>query len=196
MARRVNAAPPTETVTPAPWYDPRVHTPDLSRRAAELNRRRLRVMAPLMAAVHVAHIALFHVPAAARASLSADVLRWRAGIVESHAVMLPFILVASWVLWRSKSARLLAAVGPVTAAAYLVHGALCSGFDQIVLATVTPYVGYCLGMAVIVALTPPQAIVAYAIGLATMVTMLSSSSERPARAWPTCRTSSPSTSSA
>ena len=49
------------------------------------------------------------------------------------------------------------------------HGAVCTGLDQIVVTNVTAYVGYCLGIAVIIALTPLTAIIAYAIGCATLV---------------------------
>ncbi|HWE30123.1 MAG TPA: protein kinase, partial [Polyangia bacterium] len=138
----------------------------------ELNRRRLRVLAPLMLLLHAAHVALFHVPAAARSSFTPDVLRWRAGIVAAHASMIPLVVAVSWVAWRGRRQWLVAAIAPVMATAYLVHGALCSGFDQLVIATLTPYIGYCLGVAVIVALTPAQAIGAYAVGAVTMAFMI------------------------
>jgi FtsH-binding integral membrane protein len=140
--------------------------------SAELNRRRLRVLAPLMAALHAAHVAMFYVPAAVRASASADWVRWRTGILSAHAAMLPVVLGVTWLAWRGRSPSVMRAAGPVLATAYLVHGALCSGFDQIVVTTLTPYIGYCLGVAVIMALTPAEAIVAYAIGGATMVAMI------------------------
>jgi len=149
-----------------------VQTADFGVETAELNRRRLRVLAPLMAVLHVAHVMLFHVPVAARATLSADFLRWRHGIVVGHAAMIPLALAVSWVAWRSRNRRLLALLGPAMAVAYLVHGAVCSGFDQIVVGTLTPFVGYCLGVAVIVALTPPQAIGAYLVGMTTMIAMI------------------------
>ena len=139
---------------------------------AELNRRRLRVLAPLMVLLHSAHVALFHVPGAARASLAPDIVRWRSGIVAAHASMLPFAVVVTWIAWRGRRPWLIASLGPLTAAAYLVHGALCSGFDQLVVATLTPYIGYCLGVAVIVAMPPAQAIAVYAVGAATMVAMI------------------------
>ncbi|HEY2748593.1 MAG TPA: protein kinase [Polyangia bacterium] len=148
-----------------------MQTADFGDELAELNRRRLRVLAPLMAVLHVAHVIFFHVPLAKRAALSADVLRWRAGIVEAHAAMIPLALAVTWLTWRRRSS-LPPWVAPVMAAAYIAHGAVCSGFDQIVVASLTPFVGYCLGIAVSVALTPGQAIGAYAIGAATMLTML------------------------
>jgi serine/threonine-protein kinase len=139
---------------------------------AELNRRRLRVLAPLMVLLHSAHVALFQVPAVMRATLPPDVVRWRSGIVMAHATMLPLAVVIAWIAWRGRRPWLIASIGPVAAAAYLVHGALCSGFDQLVLATLTPYIGYCLGVAVIIAMPPGQAILVYLIGAATMVTMI------------------------
>ena len=149
-----------------------MQTADFGDELAELNRRRLRVLAPLMAVLHVAHVMLFYVPVARRPSLSADFLRWHHGIVVAHAAMIPLALALTWLAWGPRRPSLLALAAPVMATAYLVHGALCSGFDQIVITSLTPYVAYCLGVAVIAALTPPQAIVAYVIGAATMAAML------------------------
>jgi energy-converting hydrogenase Eha subunit C len=149
-----------------------VETAELATALTELNRRRLRVMAPLMGVLHAVHVALFHVPAAQRAVASADWLRWRAGIQLSHAVMLPLVVVAVWLAWDRRRSALLRTFGPVIATAYLVHGALCSGFDQIVVATMTPFIGYCLGIAVILVLTPVQAIIGYSLAAATMVGMI------------------------
>ncbi len=149
-----------------------MQTADFGAELAELNRRRLRVLAPLMAVVHIAHVILFYVPEAERATRSTDYLRWRHGIVLAHAVMIPLTLALTWLGWGRKRPALLTLAAPVMGTAYLVHGALCSGFDQIVVATLTPYVAYCLGVAVIAALTPPQTVVAYLIGAATMATMV------------------------
>ena len=60
-------------------------------------------------------------------------------------------------------------LGPVTAAAYLVHAAVVAGIDQIAVTSVTPFIGYALGIAVIVRLTPRAALLTYGIGLIAFV---------------------------
>ncbi|MGZ3428303.1 MAG: protein kinase domain-containing protein [Polyangia bacterium] len=139
---------------------------------AAVNRRRLLVMAPLMTLVHLAHVTLFHVSSPARATLSADVVRWRDGLVVAHGWMIVYCVVVGTIAWRTRRPLLLRLLGPLTATAYLVHGAICTGLDQIVVSNVTAYVGYCIGIAVIIALTPLTSIVAYAIGAAALVTAM------------------------
>src|SRR5689334_21963668 len=121
-----------------------------------------------MICVHVAHVVLFHVPAAARSGLSPDVARWRDALVWAHAVMLPFLLVVGAFVWRGRSERLARLAGPVVGAAYLLHGALCASLDQIVVTNVTAYLGYAMGLAVVLALTPLASSVAYAVGALAM----------------------------
>jgi eukaryotic-like serine/threonine-protein kinase len=149
-----------------------VETAALSVELADVNRRRLRVLAPVMALVHTAHVALFHVSAQARATLPAEVVRWRDGLVVAHSWMIAFCVVGGVLAWRVRSPVVARALGPATAIAYLVHGAVCTGLDQIVVSNVTAYVGYCIAIAVMMALTPLVALVAYAIGAATLVTMM------------------------
>ncbi|MGZ3443026.1 MAG: protein kinase domain-containing protein, partial [Polyangia bacterium] len=139
---------------------------------AAVNRRRLLVMAPLMTLVHLAHVTLFHVSSPARATLSADVVRWRDGLVVAHGWMIVYCVVVGTIAWRTRRPLLLRLLGPLTATAYLVHGAICTGLDQIVVSNVTAYVGYCIGIAVIIALTPLTSIVAYAIGAGALVTAM------------------------
>ncbi|MCU1281951.1 MAG: serine/threonine protein kinase, partial [bacterium] len=126
-------------------------------------------LGPLMGLVHCAHVMLFHIPAAARATLAPDVVRWRDGLVMAHGCMIVYCIVVGTIAWRARGTLILRVLGPLTATAYLVHGAVCTGLDQIVVSNVTAYVGYCLGIAVIIALTPLAAVIAYAIGCATLV---------------------------
>ncbi|MGZ3443174.1 MAG: hypothetical protein ACXVDD_26815 [Polyangia bacterium] len=109
----------------------------LARELGEINRRRLMVLGPLMGLVHCAHVALFHIPQAARASLSADVIRWRDGLVLAHGCMIVYCAVFGTIAWRAQRTAILRVLGPLTATAYLVHGALCTGLDQIVVTNVT-----------------------------------------------------------
>ena len=43
----------------------------------DLHRRRLRLMAPVMLALHLGHIAFFYIPSSLRPTLSPDIIRWR-----------------------------------------------------------------------------------------------------------------------
>ena len=60
-------------------------------------------------------------------------------------------------------------LGGVTGAVYLMHGAATAGIDQLVITAITPFLGYCLVMAVALALTPRAALLAYAIGVVSFV---------------------------
>ncbi len=141
-----------------------------AREVSEINRRRLRVLAPLMACVHLAHVILFWIPAALRPTLAPNVVRWRDGLVAAHGAMVPVALLMAWIVYRTRSERIVRWVGPCSAALYLVHGALCTGLDQLVSANMTAYIGYCFGIAVVMVLRPRVSVIAYAIGAATLVT--------------------------
>ena len=52
-----------------------MQTADFGAELAELNRRRLRVLAPLMGVLHVAHVMLFYVPAAERAFIEENLVQ-------------------------------------------------------------------------------------------------------------------------
>ncbi|HUS68386.1 MAG TPA: serine/threonine-protein kinase [Kofleriaceae bacterium] len=132
----------------------------------EVNRRRLKVLAPVMVCLHVAHVALFSVSAAARPSLAADVVRWRDGLVWAHGVMVPATLLLCWAAFRTRHERVARLLGPVMAILYLAHGAICTSLDQIVVANVSAYIGYCFGIAVVVALAPRAGLFVYAAGAA------------------------------
>jgi serine/threonine-protein kinase len=138
-----------------------------ARETAETNRRRIKVLGPLMAVVHLLHIAFFWVPPSARASLAPEVVRWRSGIVVAHLVMVPFVLMLAALAYRG-GRRIAPLLGPLIATGYLVHGAVCTGLDQLVVTNVTAYVGYCIGMAVVVSLSPLAALWVYACGVATV----------------------------
>jgi serine/threonine-protein kinase len=140
-----------------------------ARELADVNRRRMRVLAPLMLVLHAVHLWLFSTGAAQRATLSADVLRWRDGIAASHALMIPLALVVCAIVWRARSERLLRIIGPLSAAAWLLHAASCTAFDQIVVQNVSVWMGYALGIAVITALSPRVAIPAYAVAFGALV---------------------------
>jgi hypothetical protein len=136
---------------------------------AELNRRRLRVLGPLMACLHLAHVIFFHVPPSLRATLPAATLRWRDGLVAAHAATLPAALLLTWLAYRQRDRRITRWLPPAAALLYLVHGAVVASLDQIVSANISAYIGYCIGIAVTLSLPPPLAIPIYAIAEATMI---------------------------
>src|SRR5579859_7121833 len=125
----------------------------------ELHRRRLRLMGPVMLALHLAHVLYFHVAASQRASLAPDVVRWRDLLVVAHSAMLPPLLVILLLVYRDRRHRW---IGPLAAFLYLQHGAWVAGIDQIVSSNVSVYIGYCLGIGVMLVPTPRTSLVAYA----------------------------------
>jgi hypothetical protein len=135
----------------------------------DTNRRRLLVLLPLMAIAHAIHVAVFRVAPSERSLLPPYIAHWREGVAEAHGatLVLTVVLAASvWRFGRGAAGRLL---GPATAATYLVHGAVVAGIDQLSVTSVTPFIGYSLGVAVVVCLTPPVALLVYAIGLLAFV---------------------------
>jgi len=127
---------------------------------AELNGRRASVLLPLLAVAHVVHVALFH-------AAGAGAQQWRDGIALSHALTLlvcvPLAIVAVRGRLVKKHAPWLGAAVSIT---YLLHAAAVVSIDQIEVTSVTPFIGYALGVAVVMTLPPRVAIPIYAVGLA------------------------------
>lgn len=142
---------------------------ELSTALADLNRRRLRVLAPLMVVLHAAHAVFFHVPAAARSALSPDTLRWRDDIFAAHVLTLPFALAASIVAWRARSAVIIRWLAPSAALVYVIHGAACASIDQLVSTNTSAYIGYCIGIAVILSLPPRASVPIYVVAFVAML---------------------------
>ncbi|HEX4462753.1 MAG TPA: protein kinase, partial [Polyangia bacterium] len=142
---------------------------ELSTAIAELNRRRLRALGPLMIVLHTLHIAFFHVPHALRQTLPADTLRWRDALVLAHAITLPVVIIMTTLAYRVRRPRFSALLGPATALLYVMHGALVAGVDQLVSSNISAYIGYCIGIAVIVSLSPRVLIVVYTLGEVTLL---------------------------
>jgi hypothetical protein len=136
---------------------------------ADTNRRRLLALLPFMMVAHAIHAAIFHVSTAERAELAPHIVRWRDGVAAAHGATLLVAGVLSLALWRFGKRRAGRWLGPATAAMYLVHGAVVAGIDQLSVNSVTPFVGYCVGAAVVVYFTPAVALLVYAVGLATFV---------------------------
>jgi hypothetical protein len=137
------------------------------------NLRRVRVLAPLMVVLHVAHIFTYRVPADARATLAAEIVRWQDHVVWVHTVTLPFaiaIVVAAYAAAGKTWARL---VAPLAAAVYLSHGAMATGVDQIAFANADAFTGYSFGIAVICAFRLPTAAWVYAVGTTTVMLAVS-----------------------
>jgi serine/threonine-protein kinase len=145
---------------------------ELSAAIIELNRRRLRVLGPLMTLLHLAHIIFFHVPAGLRASLPAETLRWRDGLVLVHGLTLPLIAIMTVLIFSVSDPRIARVYAPVTALVYLLHGAIIAGVDQIVSNNISAFIGYCIGIAVVVSLSPRWSVVLYGLAEAALVVAL------------------------
>jgi len=133
------------------------------------NLRRLRILLPVMIVGHALHVVVF---SAAKATGSDDVARfavWRRAIVDAHfatAAVAVLLLALMLGLRNERATRWLA---PTTALVYLLHGAIVVTIDQLSVKSVTPFIGYCIGVAVVFSLTPLETIASYAIALAVFV---------------------------
>ncbi len=159
--------------------------------AAETNRRRLRVLLPVMTALHVLHVIHFRVPEGAAAAMTAAALRWRHALVAMHATMVPIALLLTLFVWRARRPALVRLTGPLAATVYLVHGAICTGLDQLVVANVTAYVGYCFGIAVVIYLGVREIALVYGLGAVALIASVSAvqhSSDARAATIPNCVT--------
>jgi Protein kinase domain len=136
---------------------------------AETNRRRLLVLLPFMVVAHAIHLAIFHVPSSERAVLAPTIVQWRDGVAAAHGATLLVVTALALAFWRAGRGWAGRWLGPATAMTYLLHGALVAGIDQLTVTSVTPFVGYCLGAAIVVYLTPTVALVVYTIGLSAFV---------------------------
>jgi serine/threonine-protein kinase len=146
--------------------------PQFEREIAETNRGRMLALMPLVAIGHVIHIAVFYEPAARRAQLSPQVLQWHDGIAVTHLVtMLPSLVLGAWLFARRRKPAP-AWLGAAVASWYLLHGAVVAGIDQLAVTAITPFMGYCLGMAVILVLPLRASLLAYGVGLASFVTAI------------------------
>ena len=139
---------------------------------ADVNRRRLRVIGPIMVLVHVAHAWLFWAASADRGALTAPMTRALDHLAIVHAAMVPLTGLLTVLVFRSSRRLVAQLMGPVVATIYLAHGALCTAIGLAATQSVSTYVGYCLGMAVILCIATRVAVIAYAIGFATLVVAL------------------------
>ncbi len=151
-------------------------TPELrdafAREVADVNRRRLRVIGPIMVLVHIVHAWLFWAAAAERSTLTEPMVRALDRLVIVHCAMVPITGFLTVLVFRSDRRIVARLMGPVVATLYLSHGALCTAIGLIATQSVSTYVGYCLGMAVILCIATRTAVIAYSIGLATLVVSL------------------------
>ena len=138
----------------------------------ERDMRRMRVLAPLMLLVHVVHIALYRVPESARHTMSAQAYDWKAKIVWMHTATIPvalFLIAVAYFAPTSRIARSLVTIGAV---AYLVHGAVATGLDQLMVENVSAFTGYCFAIAVICAFPLRTSVWVYGIGFAVVASMI------------------------
>jgi hypothetical protein len=104
------------------------------------------------------------------------VVRWREDLVV-HAATFAVVAALGLVALRARVASWLGSVGAV---AYILHAAAIVGVDQLLLTSTTPFVGYSLGIAVVVTLAPRAALAVYALGLAGFVAAITTMQASPA----------------
>jgi hypothetical protein len=132
---------------------------------AEVNRWRLQRMLPLMALLHAVHVAMFW-PRAGH-EYGAIELQWQTAVMTVHAATV-VVAVALFVALQAHE-RASRVVAPLTALVYLLHAAAIVSVDQLNVTSVTPFIGYALGVAVIVSLSPAEAVALYLIGVAAFL---------------------------
>jgi serine/threonine-protein kinase len=125
-----------------------------------------------MVTMHLVHVWVFWVSTAERNALTTELIHARLGLMLVHCAMLPITGCLTVLVFRSRREVVARLMGPVVATLYLVHGALCTSFDLIAGQTATTYISYCLGHAVILSIPPRAAVLAYSLGLTTLVVTL------------------------
>ncbi len=135
----------------------------------ETTRRRLTVLFPLVLVGHVVHIWVFHTSSAERAALRPRIEQWRDGIAFAHFATLVLLVVLGTAMYLTRRKPAGAWLGPAAATLYLVHGAVVAGIDQLVVTAITPFMAYCVVLAVTLALTPRAALLSYGVGLTSFV---------------------------
>jgi hypothetical protein len=138
---------------------------------ATINLRRMRVIGPIMIAVHLLHVVIFGF-AATHSGANPSELRALGYLVIAHGAMVPITGILTVMVFRVRRPGFASLMGPLVATIYLSHGALCTACNLIDVQSLTTYVGYCLGLAVILYLPPRPAMIAYAIGLVALVASL------------------------
>jgi hypothetical protein len=148
-------------------------TPELregfAREVADVNLRRLRVIGPIMVLVHIAHACVFWIASGRGDALGDPLARGLRSLVVVHAVMVPLTGFLTVLVFRARSRFVGELMGPVVAALYLAHGAVSTAVGLSATQSVSTYVGYCLGMAVILCISPRTAVITYSLGLATFI---------------------------
>src|ERR1043166_609078 len=140
-----------------------------AREVADVNRRRLRVIGPIMVLVHAVHAWVFLIASGERGTLNEATLRALDTLVIIHCAMVVVTGALTVMVFRMPRGIVPRLMGPVVAALYLTHGALCTAVGLVATQSVSTYVGYCLGMAVILCIAPRTAVIAYVLGLATLI---------------------------
>src|SRR5438105_9881633 len=113
-----------------------------------------------MVAVHIVHAWWFWAAARSPDSLTATQMLTLDRLVVVHCAMVLITGVLTVLVFRSASRWVLQWMGPVVATLYLVHGAICTAIGLESTQSVSTYLGYCLGMAVILYFTIRTAVIA------------------------------------
>jgi hypothetical protein len=135
----------------------------------DTNRRRMRVLLPIMAVVHLVHVVIFWTDDVQRAALEPVVAHWRDGLVAVHLATAIAALPLALLAWRTGH-RLMRWLGPAAGLVWLLHAAAIAGVDQLVVKNVAVFMGYAFGMAIVFAASPRQSVVVYALGWLAAVT--------------------------
>jgi len=137
----------------------------LAREIAESNRLRLLVVAAPVLVGHAIHVAIYRTSAAERASLPVQVAEWRDAVALVHEATFVVTLTLAFLLLRYGRARAARFLAPAAVMTYLLHGAATAGVDQLqaTVSGVTPFIAYCLFMAVFVTLRPRVALLLYGV---------------------------------
>lgn len=134
-----------------------------------VNIQRLLVMMCVLVPVHLLHVLLFSAAeSASTTAASQTVESWRHGIIAAHGVMLFVSLGMGWLTYRlrrsKREASPLGARLPVlAAAAYLMFGVALSVIDQLVIASITPYLMTALAVALVLIQRPLHVFLLYLV---------------------------------
>jgi signal transduction histidine kinase/CheY-like chemotaxis protein len=127
------------------------------------NAERVRWSMAVLTVIHLAHVVAFSL----KQTVGEAAGRWRALIVEGHAVSLGFSLaVLALVLLARSNRRVASQVTLAVSLFYLGLGGALASFDQLVTSSISPFVAVNIGIALMLRLNPLTSVLHHAAGLA------------------------------
>lgn len=139
------------------------------------NIQRICYLAAIAVPVHLVHIIIFRIYSL---GASGNQRNWCKGVMITHLVMLLLIFSIGTICYfmrRCEHDKRQAAsvISGIVYILYLIFGAVLCSFDQLVTNSITPYMLVCIGIGIIILVTPKAAVVYYLLAYGTLYYLVS-----------------------